>query len=269
MSTPWPGSVATTRQSAVSGEHRISFLERAGTDPPVLLLHGWGANAASFTGLLRLAKTPRRLIALDLPGFGESPLGTADWTTSSYASLVRDLVRRRGWDHVALLGHSYGGGVALRLAGEREAPFDRLLLCAASGVRLLNSAGLRPRVRAFRGLRQTLETLLPTRLAEPSVEWLRQRMGSADYRVAGPLRPILVRAVQEDLSPVAERVQIPTLIIWGTEDTELPVDPYGHRLRQLISASELVEFDGSGHFPFVDEPGRFAAVFDSFMDAKL
>ncbi len=94
-------------------------------------------------------------------------------------------------------------------------------------------------------------------------------MGSADYRSAGELRPILVRAVQEDLSEVAANIHLPTLIIWGAQDGELALDPYGRRLHQLISSSELVEFSASGHFPFVDEPGRFARVFDSFMDARL
>jgi len=261
--------VAPTRHSVLLGAHQVSFLEREGTDPPVLLLHGWGANAVSFTGLLRLAKTTRRLVALDLPGFGESPLGQADWTTASYADLVRDLIRRRSWDHVSLLGHSFGGGVVIRVAGAAEVSIDRLVLCAASGVRLPNSGGMGTRVRTFRALRRSAETVLPGRLSRPTVEWLRQRMGSADYRSAGPLRPILVRAVQEDLSQVAERIQLPTLIIWGGQDTELPLDPYGHRLRQLISSSELVGFAASGHFPFVDEPERFAAVFDSFIDARL
>jgi pimeloyl-ACP methyl ester carboxylesterase len=269
MPTPSPGSAAPTRQTVLLGEHHVSFLEREGTDPPVLLLHGWGANAESFTGLIRMAKTSRRLVALDLPGFGESPLGVTEWTRASYAELVRELIRSRNWNQVAVLGHSYGGGVALCLAGEPAAPMDRLLLCAASGAGLPNSGGPGARVRTFRALRRTVETVLPARLAEPTVEWLRQRMGSADYRSAGPLRPILVRAVQEDLSGVAERVQVQTLIIWGALDTELPLDPYGRRLRQLISSSELVEFQASGHFPFVDEPARFAAVFDSFVDATL
>ncbi|MGA7172259.1 MAG: alpha/beta hydrolase [Candidatus Dormiibacterota bacterium] len=269
MPTPSPGSVAPTRRNIALGAVQVSFLERAGSDPPVLLLHGWEANAASFTGLLRIAKTSRRLVALDLPGFGESPLGVTDWTTAAYAELVRGLISTRGWEKVAILGHSYGGGVALRLAAQPAGSLDRLLLCAASGVRLANSSGPGGRVRTFRALRRTAETLLPARLSEPSVEWLRQRMGSSDYRSAGPLRPILVRAVQEDLAPLAEQVQVPTLIIWGGGDTELPLETYGQRLRQLIPSSELVEFSSSGHFPFVDEPARFAAVFDSFVDARL
>src|SRR5487761_805721 len=265
MANSSPGSVAPIRHSAAVGEHQVSFLEREGSDPPVLLLHGWGANAASFTGLLRLAKTPRRLLALDLPGFGESPLGTANWTTARYAALVEEMIAARGWPPVTVLGHSYGGGVALRLAQATEPLLDRLVLCAASGLRLPGRGGVRARVQAYKAFRRGAEALLPRRVAEPVVEWLRQRLGSADYRAAGPLRPVLVHAVQQDLSEVAERITVPTLIIWGSRDSELPLDPYGLRLRQLISSSELVEFEGSGHFPFVDEPARFAAVFDYFV----
>jgi pimeloyl-ACP methyl ester carboxylesterase len=269
MPTAWPGSVAPTRQSAALGEHRVSWLEREGSDPPVLLLHGWGASAASFSGLLQLSRTPRRLVALDLPGFGDSPLGSPNWTRASYAQLVRQFLVSRSWAEVTVLGHSYGGGVALRLAGEPSPPLDRLILCAASGLRFPTSGGLGARLRAFRALRKSAEAVLPKRLSQPAVEWLRQRFGSADYRAAGPLRPVMVRAVQEDLSSVAERVTVPTLIIWGGKDKELPLVPYGRRLRELIATSELVEFEGSGHFPFVDEPGRFASVFDSFADADI
>lgn len=269
MPTAWPGSVAPTRQSAALGEHRVSWLEREGSDPPVLLLHGWGASAASFSGLLQLSRTRRRLVALDLPGFGESPLGIPSWTRASYAHLVRQFLVSRDWAEVTVLGHSYGGGVALRLAGESSPPLDRLILCAASGLKLPIASGVGARLRSFRALRKTAETVLPKRLSRPVVEWLRQRFGSADYRAAGPLRPILVRAVQEDLSSVAEKITVPTLIIWGGRDQELPLVPYGRRLRELIGTSELVEFEGSGHFPFVDEPGRFASVFDSFVDAEI
>jgi len=269
MPTPPRGTKVLTRKTAVLGNQRVSLLERAGSDPPVLLLHGWAASAASFTGLLSQARTQRRLVALDLPGFGESPLGETEWTRARYAELVGDLIRDRGWEQVSLLGHSYGGGVAICVVGQGDGRADRLLLCAPSGVPVPGSAGPGGRVRTFRALRRSAETLLPAPLSQPTVEWLRQRMGSADYRSAGLLRPILVRAVQEDLSPLAAKIVIQTLIVWGARDDELPLDPYGRRLAQLISSSELVEFPGSGHFPFVDEPGRFAAVFDSFMDARL
>jgi pimeloyl-ACP methyl ester carboxylesterase len=269
MPNAWPGSVAPTRHSAAVGEQPVSWLEREGADPPVLLLHGWGASASTFTGLMRLCRTRRRILAPDLPGFGQSPQGETLWTTSGYADLVREMVRLRGWSQISLVGHSYGGSVSIRLAGEPGVTVDRLVLCDASGVRFPNRGIVGARVRVFRALRASAEAVLPGRAAESAVEWLRQRMGSADYRAAGALRPTLVHAVQEDLSGTAARISVPTLIVWGARDQELPLDPYGLRLRQLITSSELVEFESSGHFPFVDEPGRFAAVLDSFVDATL
>ncbi len=257
------------RQTASVSGHQISSLERGGTDPPILLLHGWGASAAGFTGLLRLSRTPRRLLALDLPGFGESPLGQGDWSTAAYAELVRRLVHQRGWSEISLLGHSYGGGVAIRLAGEPGLGLDRAILCAASGARVPGWRGASARGRLFRGLRLGAESLLPQSWSQVAVDWLRQRLGSEDYRRAGPLRPVLVRAVSEDLTELARRISVPTLITWGAGDRELPLDPFGWHLRRSIAGSEMVQFQRSGHFPFLDEPRRFAAVFDSFVDAKL
>ncbi|MGH7608566.1 MAG: alpha/beta fold hydrolase [Candidatus Dormibacteria bacterium] len=269
MATAAPGSIIPERHRVDLGGAQVSWLERPGADPPVLLLHGWGAEAATFSGLLRLCRTPRRLVAVDLPGFGHSPLGAPTWTTASYAQLIGALAADQGWARPSLIGHSYGGGVSLHLASGPSALVDRLLLCAASGIRVPRRGGVGAKVRLFRTLRRAAETLLPRSAAELAVEWLRQRLGSADYRQAGELRPVLVRAVQEDLGLVAAEIRVPTLIVWGSADSELPLDPHGQRLQQLIAGSELVRFQGSGHFPFVDQPGRFAAVVDAFMDAQL
>ncbi len=234
----------------------------------MLLLHGWGSSAASFTGLLRLSRTPRRLVALDLPGFGESPLGDGGWNSARYSELVRRWGEGLLGSSHSLLGHSYGGQVSIRLATGASVP-DRLLLCAASGIRPLASAPPSARVRAFKTLR-SLSGLLPPPLASTARGWLVDRFGSADYRAAAPaLRPTLVAAVTEDVSAEAERITIPTLIVWGARDTELPLHPHAERLHALVPSSELVVLEGSGHFPFVDEAGRFARIFDAFMDAEI
>ncbi len=253
--------------STVEGQ-LVSFLERPGTEPAILLLHGWGSSAASFLGLLRRSASGRRLVALDLPGFGESPIGRGRWTTTTYAELVRSWSAAQLGEGYSLLGHSYGGAVSMRMAVGRRGP-DRLLLCAPSGIRPLIDQQIKPKVTLFRSLRAGAR-VLPRPLSVPAVEWLSRRFGSADYRAAGPLlRPILVAAVTEDLSDVAARIEIPTLLVWGAGDAELPLDPHGRRLKELIAPAELVTLEQSGHFPFVDEADRFARVFDAFMDAQL
>jgi pimeloyl-ACP methyl ester carboxylesterase len=75
--------------------------------------------------------------------------------------------------------------------------------------------------------------------------------------------------VREDLSPLAGQLSLPTLILWGSRDLELPLQPHAARVQELVLGSELVVFEGSGHFPFLDQAARFAAVTDALMDAEL
>lgn len=269
MPTVWPGRPLPTRTTCLLGGQPVALLERAGDDPPVVLLHGWGASAVSFGQLLRQSRSHRRLVAIDLPGFGESPIGPGGWTTAAYSRLVRECLTARGWESFSLLGHSYGGSISIRIASEAGLQPDRLLLCSASGIRPSAQGGPSLRVRGFKALRASAGWL-PAPAARLATEWLTQRFGSADYRAASPeLRRTLVAAVREDLSPQAAQISVPTLLIWGARDQELPREPHGRRLEALIGPAELVVFEGSGHFPFLDEPGRFALVFDAFMDAEL
>ena len=263
-----PVRPSLTRIPGSVGDQRVSFLERPGVDPPVLLLHGWGASAATFTPLLERMATPRRLLAPDLPGFGESPLGTGGWTTAAYAELLLDWLRGLQVNRYSLLGHSYGGALAIRLSGGAFPP-DRLLLCAPSGIRPEAAAPPGLGVRAYKWMRAAAGAL-PPGPRRSFRSWLASRMGSADYRAASPeLRPTLVAAVREDLSLLASRLTLPTLIVWGSNDLELPLRPHAERLRGLIPGAELAVFGGSGHFPFLDQAARFAAVADALMDAEI
>ncbi|MGC8473582.1 MAG: alpha/beta fold hydrolase [Candidatus Dormibacteria bacterium] len=263
-----PVRPSLTRARGAVGDQPVSFVERPGADPPVLLLHGWGASAATFTPLLERMATRRRLLAPDLPGFGESPLGRGGWTTAAYSDLILAWLGGLQVKRYSLLGHSYGGALAIRLATGDHPP-DRLLLCAPSGIRPEAAASPSLRVLAYKWLRAAAGVLPPA--ARSSFrDWLASRMGSADYRAASPgLRPTLVAAVNEDLSPMVGQVIVPTLIIWGSNDLELPLRPHAERLQALLPSSELVVFDGSGHFPFLDQAARFAAVADALMDAEL
>jgi pimeloyl-ACP methyl ester carboxylesterase len=92
----------------------------------------------------------------------------------------------------------------------------------------------------------------------PGRDRLRARFGSADYHAAGSMRPILVRVVNENLAPVAEKVDCPVLLIYGAEDRETPPE-IGRRLQRLIPQAQLVVLDGFDHLGLLNE-GRHQAV---------
>ena len=95
-----------------------------------------------------------------------------------------------------------------------------------------------------------------------------QRLASQDYRDAGPLRPTFVRVVNEDLASLLPSIRSSTLLIWGTEDTAVPV-AHAQRMERDIPDAGLVLFEGAGHFVYLDEPQRFCRVVRHFLVAPM
>ena len=94
------------------------------------------------------------------------------------------------------------------------------------------------------------------------------RIASDDYKQAGPMRPTLVKVVNEDLTPLLSRIQVPTLLVWGTKDDAAPV-AHAHTMERLIPDAGLVLFEGAGHFAYLDEPERFCRIVRHFVGHAL
>lgn len=90
-----------------------------------------------------------------------------------------------------------------------------------------------------------------------------QRIQSEDYKNAGPLRPIFVKVVNEDITGLLPRITAPTLLVWGTEDEAVPLS-HAKKMESLIRDSGLVLFEGAGHFAYLDESDRFCRVVNHF-----
>ena len=188
-----------------------------------------------------------RLVAPDLPGFGHSDAPTRPWGTGEYAEAMAELMERMGAP-APLLGHSFGGRIALRVAVERPQLVRRLVLVATPGVRLV-SWRTRLRRLMYRALRP-----LP---------WSR-RLGSPDWRRAGPLRSTLVRVVEEDLSGLLPRVGAPVLLVWGERDREVPLR-VGQAMGQRLPQARLLVFPRAGHFCYLERLAQFCEAVEEFL----
>lgn len=187
----------------------------------ILFLHGWGANRESLRGVSALFQHTHCVHMFDLPGFGEAPPPPSTWGTIDYADLVQQYVLERVNGSVLLVGHSFGGRVSIRLASRRLPQVQGLVLIGVPGLPQPRWSRSGFRRFAIRTLRRLLVALQPVAGAGP-VQWHTNRYGSKDYQAAGVLRPVLVRTVTEDLTESAQSIACPTLLIWGTEDTETP-----------------------------------------------
>ncbi len=234
-----------------------------GSGPPVVVLHGWGGRIESMTPVVRCLESHFRVVALDLPGFGESPVPKGVWGTPDYAEYVCDVVRSLDLGRAHFVGHSYGAKTSMYLAATHKDAVAKLVLVGSSGLRSAPSAMVRAK-RGVSKLARGVGAFGPT--GEKVRRAINARIASQDYQEAGAMRPILVRVVQEDLGHLMPEIEASTLLIWGTEDDAVPV-ALARRMEALIPDAGLVLFEGAGHFAYLDEQQRFCQVLRHFFDA--
>ena len=160
---------------------------------------------------------------IDLPGFGGLPAPPPDWDTIKYADLVQAYLSAHVSGPVVLVGHSFGGRVALRLAARRLPRLAGLVLMAVPGLPARGFSRARLRRIGIRTLRRVLSSMSGQTGPGP-LAWHTKRYGSADYLAAGELRSVFIKAVNEDLTESARAATCPVLLVYGSDDTETPCE---------------------------------------------
>lgn len=224
------------------------FYEREqGENSPVLLLHGWGCNVNVMRRIFYfLAERGHDVVSIDLPGFGKSITPDPNFTVFSYAELVRSLINKLFSRPVTVLGHSFGGRIALILGN--DPCVERLVLVSA--------AGMKPRRKLSYYLK-----VLRYKIAKRRNKLLAD-YGSDDYKALAPdMRKVFVSVVNTHLEKYAEKVAVPTFLIWGERDDQTPIY-MAKRMRRLIKGSKLTVLSGCGHFCFADDFTAFALALE-------
>lgn len=220
------------------------FAERTGQpSTEVVGLHGWARShddlGAALGGL--------NALLIDLPGFGVSPEPPAVWGSLEYADLVAEALRGLDRPQV-VVGHSFGGRVAVRLAARWPELISGVVL---TGVPLLRGSDAATPSWRFRMARWGSRHGL---VSDDRMEKLRQRYGSEDYRRAsGLVRSVLVRVVNESYEEDLPRITCPVELIWGSKDTAAPLE-MAQRACGLLPKARLEVIDDAGHFIPLSHP---------------
>jgi pimeloyl-ACP methyl ester carboxylesterase len=258
-----------------------------GSGPPLLLIHGIGDSSETWLKVIPELARDHTVIAPDLLGHGESAKPRADYAIAAYACGMRDLLAVLDIDSVSVVGHSLGGGIAMQFAYQFPDRCERLVLvgsggighevhpllrmAAAPGAELgLSVAASKPMRAAIRLAGPALRTGL--RLG-PDFDYVMERYRALCPRTA---RRAFLRTLRAGVDARGQVITMldrcylaagmPTLIIWGRRDKVIP--PRHARIAaEALPGSRLEMFDRSGHFPHRDEPERFAAVVEDFLES--
>ena len=271
-----PGVRVATRAGSVFVARRHAPRARR---RPLVLLHGWLMAHGYFSALVDAFAGERELVLIDLPGFGESarpsPLRFA-YDVDAFADVVGEVVRALRLGEHDLLGHSLGGGVALRLAAD-DRDVRRLALVAPLvyripdpvEARLLALPALGPLVwralvrRRHFALQMRRDVEDPTVVGDAYVDWAYRHFDRPGGRASSYATFASGRAISEE-NALPARVCQPTLVVWGEGDRLIPVS-HGRRLRAALPAGELEIVPAAGHTPFVERPPLVVAALRRFL----
>ena len=226
---------------------------QAGQGEVLLFLHGWGSDSSVMWPLaFTFADAGFQIMALDLPGFGQTEEPPEPWSVGDYAHFVREFFKHLNITQFHVVAHSFGGSVAIWLAAAQPEQIGKLVLLNGAGVRRPPAWPARWRAQAIRKARGALQQLGFTAAAARLSEWSATRFGSEDYRAAeGVMRSTLVRVLSEDLTETAARIQAPTLLLWGEHDDATSLWQ-GKLLERTIPDAGLHVFPGAGHYAFLE-----------------
>jgi pimeloyl-ACP methyl ester carboxylesterase len=267
-----------TRDANVSGV-RIRVAER-GSGDPVILLHGLLFDSRTWTGVSRRLTDRFRLIAPDLPGFGQSEKprqARFGYDIAAYTETITDLYAGLDLGRAAVVGHGLGGAIALSLAAKRPELVSRLVLvdtmCYPTRVGLRERLASTPLLGGlvFKQLigRRAFSTLLDHSLFPSRSRLPRERLN--DYYLAfnaPAARDSALLALRETLDTSGlvahtRRIQTPTLIVWGRHDSLYPA-AHGQRLAKEIPGAGFQLMD-TGHCPQEEAPDELGQVIRAFL----
>jgi pimeloyl-ACP methyl ester carboxylesterase len=277
MAVDWP---AVTRRLMVDGRG-VNVVDTGGDGPPLLFIHGLGALWQCWLLNMPPFMESHRVVALDLPGFGQSEMPRGEISVRAYARVVDEVCDQLDVESPAVVGNSMGGFIGAELALSFPTRVDRLVLVSAAGLSIeyqrreplmtfarawamattRASARRDDVVRRPRLRRLVLQSVLryPERLSVPLTSELVQGAGKPGFL------PALDSLMRYSFRDRLARIEMPVLIVWGRNDMLVPVGDAARYERLIGANARKVVFEDTGHVPMIERPSRFNALVRRFL----
>ena len=216
-----------------------------------MLLHGYLSSKEAFTAQIRYFSKFYRVTAIDFLGFGGSMALTNAFSVDDYAKWLKEILLLLQVKNPHVIAHSFGCRVAVKLAGQDKAFFDKILLTGAAGVILKRGISYKIKVKTYRFVKR-----FAPRFAE-------KKFGSAEYKTLSPImKESYKKIVNEDLRECARHIENEVLLVQGEEDTTTPKKEAEVYLA-CLKKGRLCMMQG-GHFAFAEHPTSFNLIAEEF-----
>jgi len=240
-----------------------------GKGKPLLILHGWGGSSTSWTKVLEiLSKKGFRVICPDFPGFGRSKTPLKTWGVGDYVNFVNEFIKKIPSEFAEpffLLGHSFGGRVAIRFSVLNPQKIKSLILCDSAGIK--QKWGLKERL-IFRLAKIGNAIFTPKILArfkDKARNLFYVFLRHKDYAKAnGTMKETMRKVLDEDILPDLSKIKTKTLIVWGERDKMVLVK-YAFVFKEHIKDSKLIILPKIGHSLHLEVPEKLAEIIISFL----
>ena len=275
---PWyTGHLAFERQGVIGA-------------PAVLLIHGMAGSRETWHEAQALLAESCDVIAVDLPGHGQSSLPNGDYSLGSLAAALRDLLDRLDIERATIVGHSLGGGVALQFIYQFPERCERLVLVSSGGLgrevtpflRALSLPGASTALKGLLALRRSEKAQGVGRFFQPIARrvWSDLPLMLSNFAALQEpaLRRSFIATIRAVIDPHGQSVtatdrlplarQLPVMVVWGRKDQMIPA-AHALAVAQALPHARIEVFDQAGHFPHEADPERFAEAVASFIrDSK-
>lgn len=237
--------------------NKLHYVLDGNGDKTVVMLHGWGLNGKAFDMLHRAIETKAKCLIVDFYGFGESGEPETYYDTYEYAYQIFLLLNKLDIKKIVLVGHSFGGRVAIILSSIFDIDICGMVLTSSAG---LNRFSLKKSIRILRY--KLCKYLAKMRLIRKD---RLSKFGSSDYKkLSSNLKANFVKIVRQDLGCLLNKIHTPSSLFWAKDDRETPMW-ICRKLHRKIKNSKLVLSNDGGHFVYLKRPHKFQEVVERYI----
>ncbi len=229
----------------------------------VFIFHGWGCTLEVYESIVSILKEKYTVVTFDFPGFGKSEIPSTVWASEDYTDFAIEFINYFDCKKISIIGHSFGTRIMTRMCNRKSLPF------VIEKMVFINGAGILPcdideYQKEFHAFQSKKEELL-NKKDNAGLSILRAKANGDYAYLDETMCGCCINAATDNIYNLLPQINCPTLLIYGENDMETPVE-HGKIMEKLIPDAGLVVVKNAGHFSFLDQPYVFKRVLCSFFE---